>query len=86
MLGENVTSYVNMVKNRNGYCDDMTSDSDGNIYFGILDKGCITKITFTETRASPRSNQGFFVCSPDKLVWINSIFWNEGYLYIVTNR
>ena len=86
MLGENVTSYVNMVKNRNGYCDDMTSDSDGNIYFGILDKGCISKIKFTETRASPRSNQGFFVCSPDKLVWINSMFWNEGYLYIVTNR
>ena len=73
-----------MAGNRSGYCDAMTSDANGNIFFGILDKGCMSKYFLMNTTITPIKED--IICDPEKLVWINSIFWNDAYLYIVTNE
>ena len=82
--GEDITQFVKSVGNRNGHCDDVTSDGNGNLYSGNLEKGCITKWSLSDPEE--RHNQDTFICNPDKLVWVNSLFWNDGYLYIVTNE
>ena len=61
----------------------MTSDGDGNTYFGILDTGCVSKYSLSEV---DKIKQVDFMCDPEKFVWINSLFWNDGYLYIITNE
>ena len=81
---EIIDSEVKMAGNRSGYCDAMTSDANGNIFSGILDKGCINRYNFMNTTLEPIKVD--IICDPEKLVWINSIFWNDGYLYIVTNE
>ena len=80
---ENIDTMVEFAANRSGYCDDMTSDGDGNIYSGILDKGCVRKHFLLEENIQLYQD---LLCNPDKLVWINSLFWNDGYLFIVTNE
>ena len=80
---ENIDTMVKFAANRSGYCDDITSDGDGNIYSGILDKGCVSNSFLLEEKIQLFAD---VVCDPDKLVWINSLFWNDGYLFIVTNE
>ena len=81
---EDITPMVSSVGERHGYCDDITSDGNSNIYSGILEKGCVSKWSLSESHAQQTRDN--FVCDPNKLVWINSLFWNDGYLYIVTNE
>ena len=86
-IGEDITSWVSLVEHRRGgYCDAMTTDGDNHLYSAVLDRGCIVKYELS----SNNSLNGFikynFICNPDKLLWINSIFLNDGYLYIITNR
>ena len=73
-----------MAGNRSGYCDAMTSDANGNIFSGTLDKGCISRYFVMNTTLEQIKED--IICDPEKLVWINSIFWNDRYLYISTNE
>ena len=79
---KDITKMIKIAGKRAGFCDDMTSDGNGSIYFGILDKGCVSKHSLPEEQIT----QVDFMCNPDKFVWINSLFWNDGYLYIMTNE
>ena len=80
---EDIETMVKSAAKRGGYCDGMTSDGDGNIYTGILDKGCVYNHFILDEKMQLYKK---VVCDPEKLVWINSLFWNDGYLYIVTNE
>lgn len=86
-IGEDITSWVSLVEpGRGGYCDAMTTDGDKHLYSAVLDRGCIVKYELSSNNSFHGFIKHIFICNPDKLLWINSIFWNDGYLYIITNR
>ena len=86
-IEEDITSWVSLVEHgRGGYCDAMTTDGDKHLYSAVLNRGCIIKYELSSNYSYGDFIKHNFICNPDKLLWINSIFWNDGYLYIITNR
>jgi hypothetical protein len=80
---DDITEYVAEVGDRRDFCEAMTADSDGNVYFGLISDGSITRWNTSLPLDKPSE---VVVHDPKQLVWINSIFIDEGSIWVVSNR
>ena len=72
------------VGDRKDSCEAMTSDSKGNLYYGLLTQGSLMMWNVSDV---PMDKQAEVVVqNPEKFVWINSLFISEGSIWVVTNR
>lgn len=83
LASDDISEYVTEVGDRRDYCEAMTADSDGNVYFGLIGDGSIARWNTSLPLDKPSE---ILVHDPKQLVWINSIFIDEGSIWVVSNR
>jgi len=83
LASEDITEHVMEVGDRRDFCEAMTADSDGNVYLGLISDGSVVRWNTSLPLDRPTE---VLVHDPKQLVWINSIFIDEGSIWVVSNR